>query len=140
MKTIFLSYNGNDLAWAEWVGQEIEKKNAQVILQHWDFAAGANFVAKMHEALQTCDKLAIILSRNYLSARFTNEEWQAAFALRHRIIPFRIDNCEPPGLLAPIAYVDLFGQTEEEARRRIADALDPKDRRSRPVPFPGRRR
>lgn len=135
----FVSYNNADLAMAVWVGQQVEQQGHSVILQAWDFAPGTNFVAAMHEALQRCERLMLILSRAYLAARYTNEEWQAAYALGRRLLPVRIDDCRPPGLLAPIVYVDLHGCDADEAQRRLGDALAPPGRPRAPVPFPGPR-
>jgi TIR domain len=134
----FISYNQADQAWAEWVGQQAQALGLTVVLQAWDFEAGENFVAAMHSALQRCTRLLMILSRNYLNARYTQEEWQAAFALDQRIVPVKVDDCKPPGLLAPIAYVDLHGKPEAQAALLLRRALRPAGAPSAPVPFPGR--
>ena len=134
----FISYNQADQAWAEWVGQRAQALGLTVVLQAWDFETGTNFVAAMHDALQRCSRLLMILSRNYLAARYPQEEWQAAFALGQRIVPVKVDDCKPPGLLAPIAYVDLHGKPEAQAVQLLRRALQPPGPPTRPVPFPGR--
>jgi TIR domain len=49
-KDFFISYNGADKAWAEWIAWQLEEKGFSTILQAWDFRPGANFVLKMQEA------------------------------------------------------------------------------------------
>lgn len=138
MKDFFVSYNGADAAWAQWVSQQVEAMGFSVVVQAWDFHPGDNFVARMHAALQECHRLLFLLSPNSLAARFTQEEWQAAFAAGQRIVPVRIADCHPPGLLSPIVYVDLVGLAESAAVTRLRDALRPPGRPATPVPFPGR--
>ncbi len=134
----FISYNLADQVWAEWVGQQAKALGLTVVLQAWDHQAGTNFVAAMHDALQRCTRLLMILSHNYLAARFPQEEWQAAFALGQLIVPVKVDDCKPPGLLAPIAYVDLHDKPEALAVKLLQRALLPPGPPCAPVPFPGR--
>jgi len=134
----FVSYNQADRAMAEWIGQQTEALGLTVILQAWDFAPGGNFVAAMHDALQRSDRLMLILSAHYLAARYTHEEWQAAFALGRRLLPVKVDATMPPGLLAPIAFIDISHCDEQTARQRLQEGLQPPGRPRQPVPFPGR--
>ena len=43
-KDFFISYNGADQRWAEWIAWQLEEANYSVILQAWDFLPGSNFV------------------------------------------------------------------------------------------------
>src|SRR4051812_18816023 len=43
----FVSYNGADRAWAEWVGWQLERAGYRVFLQAWDIAPGHDFVHEM---------------------------------------------------------------------------------------------
>lgn len=63
MSNYFVSYNQADEAWAAWLGARIEALNHRVVLRAWDFHAGDNFVAGMQRALQECDKMVMVLSR-----------------------------------------------------------------------------
>jgi hypothetical protein len=40
----FISYNGADKAWAEWIAWQLEEERFTTILQAWDFRPGGNFV------------------------------------------------------------------------------------------------
>ncbi|GAA4437498.1 hypothetical protein GCM10023170_006840 [Phytohabitans houttuyneae] len=45
-------------------------------------------------------------------------------ATRQPLVPLRIEEVEPPPILAPLAYVDLFGVDETQARERLRRALE----------------
>ena len=74
----------------------------------------------MQRAAAETDKTIVVLSENYLKAEFTQPEWAAAFAddpksLQRKIIPIKVRDCQPSGLLHPIVYVDLVTLEAEAA-------------------------
>lgn len=115
---IFISYTSTDKSWAEWIAWHLEEDGHQVTIQAWDFLAGTNFVIKMQEAINDSDITIAVLSKEYLTKPYATAEWAATFAqdpngqLR-RLLPVRIDDVKPTGLLAPVVYLDLF-QCEDE--------------------------
>ncbi|MEM9484320.1 MAG: tetratricopeptide repeat protein, partial [Cyanobacteria bacterium P01_F01_bin.116] len=93
-----------------------------------DFRPGGNFVLDMQRAAAETDKTLVVLSEDYLNAEFTQPEWAAAFAddptsLQRKVIPVRVGDCKPSGLLRPIVYVDLVDLEADDARQAILDAL-----------------
>ncbi len=78
----FISYNGADKTWAEWIAWQLEEEGFSTILQAWDFRPGANFVLKMQEASEKAKRTIAVLSPNYLRADFTQPEWAAAVSRR----------------------------------------------------------
>ena len=128
MSSFFVSYNRADKAWAEWIAWTLEEADHKVIIQAWDFRPGGNFVLDMQRAAAATDKTLVVLSEDYLNAEFTQPEWAAAFAddptsLQRKIIPIRVRDCKPSGLLRPIVYVDLVGLEADAARQAILNAL-----------------
>lgn len=143
MKDFFISYTGNDRAWAEWIAWILEDAGFTVVIQAWDFKAGQDFVQRMEEALSQTRKLIAVLSQDYFDAKYTNAEWRAAFAAdpsggERRLLPIRVKECQLPHLLASRIYVDLVNLTEEDARVMVVRAADESCGRpsSRPE-FPG---
>jgi pSer/pThr/pTyr-binding forkhead associated (FHA) protein len=127
-KDFFISYNGADQRWAEWIAWQLEEAAYSVILQAWDFLPGSNFVIQMDRALTLAPRMIAVLSPQYLSSLYTQPEWAAAF--RHDpkgeqslLIPVRVQPCEVTGLLGPIVYVDLVGRDEATARQRLLAAV-----------------
>lgn len=126
---VFVSYNRKDAPWAEWLAWRLEERGIDVTVQVWDFTAGTNFILKMQEALVTCDHTILVLSPDSLSSTFVGAEWAAA--LREslvenssRLIPVRVRDCTPGGLLGPLVYVDFVQGDLELAFECLMAALN----------------
>ncbi|MFC0529345.1 FxSxx-COOH system tetratricopeptide repeat protein [Phytohabitans kaempferiae] len=140
---VFVSYAGSDRPWASWAAQVLEAAGYQVELDVWDWAAGDNFVRRMSEALDRADVVLSLWSPAYfMPDRFTEDEWTAAVALRPRgrtrLVPVRVAEVTPPGLLRPMIYRDVFGLDEDDARTVLLGAVAGPTGRGQPVAFPGR--
>src|ERR1017187_8563904 len=143
MKNFFISYNRADRAWAEWIAWELEAAGYTTVIQAWDFRPGSNFVLEMQKASNETDQTMPVLSPDYLAAKFTQPEWAAALALdpssdRRALVPVRVRDCTPEGLLRSIVYIDLLGLDEADARKALIEGVQ----RERIVPsarprFPG---
>ncbi|XGV97029.1 MAG: tetratricopeptide repeat protein [Leptolyngbya sp. BL-A-14] len=144
MKDFFISYNRHDKAWAEWIAGTLEEEGHSTVIQAWDFRAGGNFVLDMQQAATETKCTIAVLSETYLKSEFTAPEWAAAFAQdptgkKRILIPVRVKECTPTGLLAQINYVDLVDLDETDAQHALVQAVSPK--RPKPdgkLPFPGR--
>ncbi|MGK7908463.1 MAG: TIR domain-containing protein [Synechococcus sp.] len=141
-KDFFVSYNGADRQWAEWVAGVLEEEGYTTIIQAWDIRPGKNFVLEMQRAAKAARKTIAILSDNYLAAAYTQPEWAAAFkadpqGLQSKLIPVRIDRCQPTGMLAPIVYIDLVGLNAEEAKAELLKGVIQGRLKPEFIPFPG---
>jgi len=124
LKHFFISYNQADRQWAEWIAWQLEGEGYTTILQAWDFLPGTNFVKQMDRAVQSAERTIAVLSPNYLNALYTHSEWQAAFKQdptgeKGILIPVRVQECKPSGLLGTISYIDLVGQEDQAKAREI---------------------
>jgi hypothetical protein len=125
MKDFFISYNRADKGWAEWIAWQLEAAGQGVTLQAWDFRQGGNYVLDMQRAVNESRRTLIVLSPDFLASQYAAPEWAAAFAqdptgAQGRLLPVRVRECQPAGLLAQIVYVDLVGlKTGQEARDRL---------------------
>jgi hypothetical protein len=127
LKDFFVSYNKADQRWAEWIAWQLEAAGYTVVFQAWDFAPGTNFVLKMHEAVADSARTVAVLSPDFLRSSFTQPEWAAALAgdptgQGRKLVPIRVRDCEPAGLLKQISCVDLVSADEETAKARLLDA------------------
>lgn len=128
MKDFFVSYTGTDLNYATWVAEVLESNNYTVTIQAWDFRPGDNFVSKINEALSECQKLIVILSKNYLRSKWCEAEWTSKLSEQitlkeRRIIPIRIEPVDLKGLLSPIVYIDIVDKSENEAKDEILNGI-----------------
>ncbi len=143
MKDFFVSYNGADRAWAEWIAWTLEEAGFSVVIQAWDFRPGGNFVLEMQKAAIGTRKTVVVLSERYLQAEYTQPEWAAAFVddprgERRKLIPLRVAPCSPDGLLKPLIYADLVGLAPDAAKNAVLNAVQ--DGRIKPAvtpAFPG---
>lgn len=139
----FISYNKADKDWAEWIAWTLEKAGYTVIIQAWDIRPGENFILKMHQATKDTDATIAVLSQNYLDAEYTKSEWAEAFAKdpegqKRMLIPVRIRECNPEGLLKAVVYLDLVEITnEDEAREKLLDSLRSRGDPRKAPQFPG---
>ncbi|MGH8920111.1 MAG: TIR domain-containing protein, partial [Actinomycetes bacterium] len=138
----FVSHAGRDRAWAEWVAWRLAEAGYTVELDTWDWAAGENFVARMHGAVDAAHRVVALFSAAYFEEpRYTTPEWTSALVRDdgggHRLVPVHIEPCTVPLLLRPLVRLELFGVDEAEAvRRLIAAARGPARPDGKPV-FPG---
>ena len=139
----FVSYTGVDSAWAEWIAWELEEAKLQVFVQAWDIRPGNDFVHEMHVATQKAERVMPVLSPSYLQgSAFGEAEWRTAFqgdpsGEQRRLVPVRVAECSPGGLLASRVYIDLVGAEEAEARRRLLDGVREGRRPTEQPQFPG---
>jgi hypothetical protein len=139
-KDFFVSYNGKDKEWAEWVAWQLEEAGYTTVIQAWDFRPGGNFVLDMQRAAEEAERTIAVLSQNYLDAMYTQPEWAAAFAqdpmgAKKTLLPVRVQECNLKGMLSQIVYIDLVGKPEAEARELLLAGL--KTGRAKPIAAPG---
>jgi tetratricopeptide (TPR) repeat protein len=138
---VFISYSGRDLLWARWIAFVLEEAGYKARIQDYDFVPGTSFVDHIHRGLKQSRLVVCLLSPAYLESRWCREEWQAALN-RESLVPIRISECSPDGLLANRVYVDVVGLPETEARTRIVEGLAKRlgadGRPTRKPDFPGK--
>jgi tetratricopeptide (TPR) repeat protein len=139
-KNFFISYNKADRAWAEWIAWQLEEEGYTTTNQAWDFRPGSNFILEMQQAASETERTIAVLSPDYLSAKFTQSEWAAAFVQdptseKAILLPVRVRECEIKGLLTPIVYIDLFKLDEEAAKDALLAGV--KRERAKPAKAPG---
>jgi tetratricopeptide (TPR) repeat protein/SAM-dependent methyltransferase len=140
----FVSYNHKDTTWAEWIAWQLEDGGYSTVIQAWDFGAGQNFVLAMQKAAAESERTIAVLSADYLKSHFTAPEWAAAFARdptgeKGILVPVRVRECNPEGLLPQIVYIDLVGvENPAEAADRLLKKIKPGRRKPEvEPPFPG---
>jgi tetratricopeptide (TPR) repeat protein len=153
----FVSYTSADTTWAEWIAQTLEDAGYQTVVQAWDFRPGQDFLHQMQQATQQAARTIAVLSPAYFGSAFGEAEWRAAFASdptgeQGLLLPVRVAEVTPPGLLRSRTYLDLVGLDEPTATAQLLagvrlDRAKPTGRRPYPggqvtpgrLRFPGRR-
>src|SRR5205823_4008778 len=84
-----------------------------------------------------------VLSPNYLNALYTQPEWAAALVqdptgAEEKLLPVRVQECKPQGILIAISYIDLVGlENEQDSQDKLLHAI--RRQRAKPTtapPFP----
>ncbi|WP_344651375.1 toll/interleukin-1 receptor domain-containing protein [Cryptosporangium japonicum] len=128
-RDFFVSYTASDRGWAEWIAWQLEEADYTVLLQAWDMVVGSNWQRMMNQATQFAERTVAVLSNAYLEdSPFGEAEWLVAFAddpqgLAGRLIPVRVEDCKPAGLLAGVVYADLVGRDKAEAQEVLLGAI-----------------
>lgn len=141
-RDFFISYASADRPWAEWIAWQLEAADYTTVLQAWDFVPGSNFVVEMDRAAQQARRTIAVLSPNFLTASFTQPEWGSAFAgdptgAERKLVPVRVADCDPRGLLGQVVYLDLVGLDEERARERLLAGVSERLKPGAAPTFPG---
>jgi hypothetical protein len=144
-RDFFVSYTQADRAWAEWLAWELEAAGYSTLLQVWDMPAGTAFVHAMDQAVRRTRYTLLVLSPAYERSAMAEAEWRPGFVAdssgeARRLLPVRVEECRPTGLLADRVYIDLVGLDEATARARlrqeVASALRGHARPASRPPFP----
>jgi hypothetical protein len=131
-KDFFVSYTEVDENIAEWIAYCLEDAGYKVTFQKWDFRPGNNFVLLMNKALYESEHLIAVLSPSYQEALFAAPEWAAIFSddpqgFSRKLIPVRVKEFRPNGLLKAIVYIDLVphlkNKDKETARTALLDGI-----------------
>jgi len=139
MQDFFVSYNKADREWAEWIAWHLEEASYSTKIQAWDIRLGSDFIAEMDKAIIETERTIAVLSPDSLTARYPRLEWDATLAKDpSKLLPVRVKECTPVGLLATIVYLDLTGYTDEEAAKSalLNAAKVGRIKPSSPPPFP----
>ena len=133
MKNFFISYNHHDEKWAEWIDWTLREAGYDTIVQVYDFPVGSNFVSNMHDALKRADHVLCVLTQHFLNSTWCEEEYTNAL---DKLIPVRIADVLPDGILKHRIYFDLFGLSENEASEKLVTAIKGKVRPTTKPVFP----
>jgi Tol biopolymer transport system component len=141
-RDFFISYTAIDRAWAEWIAVQLEAAGYSTVLQAWDFRPGMGFVHEMQQAASTSGRTIAVLSPAYFGSEFGEAEWVAAFYKDPTgelglLVPVRVQECQPPGVLATRVYIDLVDTDEATAKRRLLTGVDRSGARPTRASFPG---
>jgi hypothetical protein len=138
----FVSHAGCDRKWAEWVAWQLVEAGYTVEAA-WNWPAGANFVARILHAVDAAGRVVAVLSAAYFEdGRYTIDELSAALVKDgcgvHRLVPVQVEPFPLPRMLSPLLRVELFGVGEQEAVRRLLEAVRGPRRSDGAPEFPGR--
>jgi len=114
--------------------------------KHGTFLPAATSFVEMQLAATEASRTIAILSQEYLKSKYAMAEWAAALAndpkgSKRSLVLVRVGECEAPGLLKALVYIDLVGLDKDEARERLLEGISGKRVKPAEEPqFPGKQR
>jgi hypothetical protein len=98
-----------------------------VFYDSWSIQPGDGIVASMDDALGNCTHFFLFMSEASLTSEMVKLEWQNAVMRRAggeiRLIPVRLDACQPPPLLLQLKYIDAYTDGQDVAIEAMRRAL-----------------
>ena len=127
-RDFFVSYTSADRRWAQWIAWQLKQAGYEVVLQAWDIVPGTDFVHEMQRATTTARRTVAVLSPSYFTSTFGEAEWRVAFASdptgeKGLLIPVRVADFDPTGLLATRVYIDLVDKERDAARAALLEGV-----------------
>lgn len=127
---IFISYNHDDEVLVDMITRrlELEFGRDNIFYDKWSIKPGESIIEEMDTGLEKFTTFFFMLSNNSLQSNMVSKEWQAAL-MRHlnidnlKFIPVRIDDCNPPAILADQLYIDLYGEGIENAVSKMKNVV-----------------
>ncbi len=128
MADFFISYTQSDIDKAKWIAAQLEAIGYTTIAQFKDMPPGSNFVIEMDEAAKQARQTIAVLSSEYLASDYCQQELAAALRVdpkgkERKLIPVRVRQCKPEGLLGSIVYIDLVDKDDERAKELLISGV-----------------
>lgn len=128
MKNFFISYNKADKDWSRWLDWALRSLNYSTFVQFTDIPWGADFVVGMDKGLKSAERVILVVSEDSLESGFVSREWSVALARdpdgsKGLLLPIKVRDCKPAGLLSVQVYLDLVAKDEASAINILKNGL-----------------
>lgn len=130
MADFFLSYNGADVAMAEWIAWTLRDAGYSVRFAKWELAPGHDIAQWMAEALEDSSAMVCVASPDYLkpAAKYSALEraamlWQDIEGRAGRLIFVKVRPCSLPKIFGMRSYISLTGKSRDEARALLIQGM-----------------
>jgi len=131
----FLSYSREDEPRVRQIQEALQAQGFALWRDGARVVPGDSFIAQISSGLEQSRCLILFNSASALASQWVSTEWNAALALRRRIIVVRMDGTDAPAILRATEWVDLQDSSQFDAAiRQIADGI--RGAASGPAPNP----
>lgn len=100
-----MSYARKDKRTASTLKNKITEFGIDVFMAHDDIGGGKDWPKEIQKAIYNCDAFLILLSKDYRSSKYTDQEIGIALAYDKRILPVSIDGTKPHGFINDIQSI-----------------------------------
>jgi VCBS repeat-containing protein len=106
-KRVFISHSHRDRAVATDLQKTLIMAGAETYLDQDMIQGGDNLPKRIYDGLSWCDTFLLIWSTSAATSPWVNREWNAAYELRRRILPYVLDKTPLPAELDNLVYVEI---------------------------------
>jgi hypothetical protein len=103
---VFISHSHVDRAVATNVQQVLHKHQAQTYLDQDRIQAADVLPDRIHQGIEWCNAFLLLWTVSAARSNWVDREWNTAYDLRKKIIPYCLDSTSLPSLLGNLVYVD----------------------------------
>jgi hypothetical protein len=121
MGHIFISYDHEDIDFAENVKHEIENAGFTAYMDKDGLHAGDNWRREIDQAIRESSALIVIMTPNAKNSEYVNYEWAFAFGAGRKVIPLLRKSTEKHPRLEDIQYRDFTGSGTRPWDKLIED-------------------
>lgn len=120
--TIFISYSRKDTDFVSKFTKNLREAGANLWLDK-QIKPGGLWDDSIESALETCQDVILILSKNSVKSNNVMDEISYALEENKRVIPIKIEECDVPFRLRRIQHIDYY-LDEENSMKILLSALD----------------
>ncbi|MEA2195871.1 MAG: hypothetical protein QOG42_2607 [Solirubrobacteraceae bacterium] len=128
-RVIFVSHYSGDKPFVARYADALEAEfgRDRVFYDSWSINPGDDIVGGIDDALERCTHFVLFMTEASLQREWVQAEWHAAFvrkmATATTLIPVRLDDCQPPPLLASLKGIDATDSGPEQATHELIAAI-----------------
>jgi len=106
-RRIFISHSHQDRHAATELQSALEKYGAETYLDQEKIRAGDLLPERITEGIGWCNTFLLIWSISAAASKWVKREWNTAYNLRKKIVPYVLDNTHLPAGLDNLVYIAL---------------------------------
>jgi len=104
---VFISHSHVDRAVATGLQSVLMKYGAETYLDQNKIQVGDVLPNSIRQGIESCNTFLLLWSSSAASSEWVGREWNTAYELRRKIIPYCLDSTSLPPVLENLVYVDL---------------------------------
>lgn len=124
----FVSYAEQDKQWAMWIVAVLEDAKYRVHARYLFDLAGSKDLVVVQDGMRRARKTIAVLTPAYLSSPFVTSQWGPAWqqdpqGMERKLVPVRVEECQPDGFLQGITSIDLFDRDHQAAAEHLLEEV-----------------
>jgi tetratricopeptide (TPR) repeat protein len=118
MSKVFISYSHKDKTWVkDYLLPNLEKQGISCHIDYRDFEIGPPSLIQMEQAAETCSKIILVFTPNWVDSEFSNFEsvmlqTDSPLNLNKKILPIMLETCNIPKRLKILNYADFTAKND----------------------------